>query len=72
MKELQKRINMLEDRHKGQRNEATRLLAIAKTKLEESNLWRGAIENDKDFRRKALMNTAKETAELFLIKAESL
>lgn len=70
--DLKERIEKLELANKGERNEATRLVAIAKTKLEESELWGDAIEGDDDHRRKALSKTASETAELFIQKAESL
>lgn len=66
------RLNALKEKHAGQRNEATRLIAIVDTQLELEQLWLEAVESESDFRRKALANTAKETAELFLSKAESL
>ena len=67
-----KRVLKLEKENEGQRNEATRLIAIVKTQLELEQLWLGAAESDEDFRRKALAKTARETAELYLAKAESL
>jgi hypothetical protein len=66
------RLNALKEKHAGQRNEATRLIAIVNTQLELEKLWLSAVENEQDFRRKALANTAHETAELYLAKAESL
>lgn len=69
---MKERLNELKLKHAGQRNEATRLLAIAETQLELAQLWLNAVESESDYRRKALANTAKETAELYLIKAESL
>lgn len=66
------RLRVLEEKNQGQRNEATRLIAIVKTQLELEQLWLSAVENEQDFRRKALAKTAHETAELFLSKAESL
>lgn len=66
------RLQKLEEKNQGQRNEATRIIAIVKTQLELEQLWLSAVEGEKDFRRKALANTAHETAELYLTKAESL
>jgi len=69
---MDNRIEALEKKYEGQRNEATRLIAIAKTHLEESELWAAAVKGEDDFRRKALSSTAAERAELYIIKAESL
>lgn len=66
------RLRVLKGKHAGQRNEATRLIAIVDTQLELEQLWLRAVEGEGDFRRKALANTAHETAELYLSKAESL
>ena len=69
---MRERVERLEKENAGQRNECTRLIAIVKTQLELAELWEKAVENEKDFRKKALANTARETAELSLLKAESL
>lgn len=66
------RIKELELKNEGERNETTRLISIIKTQLELEKLWLSAIDNKNDLRRKALANTAKETAELYLLKAEKL
>jgi len=69
---MRNRMNLLKEKNAGQRNEATRIIAIVNTQLELSDLWKNAEEGENDYRRKALSKTALETAELYLIKAESL
>lgn len=60
------RIKVLEEKHKNQRNETTRLLALAKTNLETADLWRNVKDSEKE------VNLFENTALLYLKKAESL